>query len=115
MYLLVHVLEQTEYLPEILKGFAQIGVMGTTILDSVGMGRILMQSGADVPAMKVIKEVLAAGKPTNKTIFAVVREKETLEKAIKVIRSFCGNLNDPGRGILFTLSLDFVDGLIESC
>jgi len=63
MYLLVDVLEHTEHLPSILEGFAKIGVTGTTVLDSIGMGRILMKSGADIPAIDVIREVLAKGKP----------------------------------------------------
>jgi len=114
MYLLVDVLERTEHLPAILEGFAKMGVTGTTILDSIGMGRILMQSGADIPAIDVIRDVLAKGKPTNRTIFAVIRDKETVEKAIGVIRSFCGDLGDPGKGILFTISLDYVEGLAQT-
>ena len=42
MYLLVDVLEHTEHLPGILEGFTKIGVTGTTVLDSIGMGRPLM-------------------------------------------------------------------------
>ena len=113
MHLLVDVLEHTEQLSAILEGFAKIGVTGTTILDSIGMGRILMQSGADIPAIDVIREALAKGKPTNKTIFAVIHDKGTVEKAIGVIRSFCGDLNDPGKGILFTVSLEYAEGLAQ--
>ncbi|MEA1927367.1 MAG: hypothetical protein U9N73_04115 [Candidatus Auribacterota bacterium] len=111
MYLLVDVLEQTELLPDLLKKFVEIGVTGTTVLDSLGMGRILLESDAAVPAVAVIKEVLAKGKPSNKTIFAVIADKETLQKAIEAVRSVCGNINEPGKGILFTLPLDFVEGL----
>ena len=114
MYLLVNVLEHTEHLPAILEGFSRMGVTGTTILDSIGMGRVLMQSGADIPAIDTIREVLAKGKPTNKTIFAVIRDRETMEKAIGVIRSFCGDLDDPGKGILFTISLEYVEGLAQA-
>lgn len=113
MYLLVHVLEETELLETLLEGFARIGVTGTTVLDSIGMGRILAESGADVPAIQVIKNVLEQGKPTNKTIFAVVKDEETTRKAMDVIKSFCGNLDDAGKGILFTVRLERVEGLIE--
>ncbi len=111
MYLLVDVLEQTDRLPTLLEEFAKIGVTGTTVLDSIGMGRILLESGADMPAIAIIKDLLTKGKPTNKTILSVIADKDTLEKAINVIRSVCGNLNDPGKGILFTLKLDYVEGL----
>jgi len=111
MYLLVEVLEQTEHLVDLLEGFVKIGVTGTTVLDSIGMGRILLESGVEVPAIRVIKDVVEKGQPTNKTIFTVVADKETLDKALAVIRSFCGNLNEPGKGIVFTLPLDFVEGV----
>lgn len=111
MYLLVHVLEQTQHLASLLGGLAKIGVTGTTVLDSIGMGRILLESGADVPAISVISDALAKGEPTNKTIFAVIGDRGTLQKAIDVVRSTCGDLNEPGKGILFTLPLEFVEGL----
>lgn len=114
MYLLVDVLEHTEHLPAILEGFAKIGVTGTTVLDSIGMGRILMQSGADIPAIDVIRGTLAKGEPTNKTIFAVIRDKQTVDEAIAVIKSFCGDLDAPGRGIVFTVSLEYVEGLVQA-
>jgi len=111
MYLLVDVLEQTEYLPGILEAFVEIGVTGTTALDSIGMGRILVESGSDATVGEVVTSVLERGKPTNRTIFAVIKDKGTLDRAIDVIRRFCGDLNDPGKGILFTLPLEYVDGL----
>jgi len=111
MYLLVDVLEQTELLPDLLEEFVKIGVTGTTVLDSIGMGRILLESDTAVPVFDIIKEALAKGKPSNKTIFAVIDNKETLQKAVDVIKSVCGNLDEPGKGILFTLPVDFVEGL----
>jgi len=111
MYLLVDVLEHTEHLSTILERLVKIGVTGTTVLDSVGMGRILLESRAEVPVIKVIERVLAEKQPTNKTLFAVIEQEETLKKAIEAITSVCGDLNEPGKGILFTMSLDFVEGL----
>jgi nitrogen regulatory protein P-II 1 len=111
MYVLVNVLEQTEHLPAILEGFAKIGVPGTTVLDSIGMGRILMEASAEVPAIGVIREVLGEGKPTNRTIFAVIKDKQTVDKAIGVIKSFCGDLGEPGKGILFAFPVEYVDGI----
>ena len=42
MYLLVNVLEQPEHLVAILEGFAKIGIKGSTVINSTGMGRVLM-------------------------------------------------------------------------
>jgi nitrogen regulatory protein PII len=111
MYVLFQVLEQTERLPQILEKLANIGVPGVTVLDSIGMGRILLQSSADVPTLEIIESVLKKRQPMNKTLFAVIEDEETLKKAVAVIKSICGDLNDPGKGIIFGFSLHFVEGL----
>ena len=111
MYLLVNVLEQPEHLVAILEGFAQLGIKGSTVMNSTGMGRVLMTAGTAGPAMEEINRIIANGDSSNKTIFTVVKEKEMLDKAIDVVKSFCGDLCEPGKGILFAIPLAFVDGL----
>ncbi len=51
--------------------------------------------------------------PSNKMIFTVVSDKETLDKAIGTVKSLCGDLTEPGKGILFAFPLSFVDGLSD--
>jgi len=111
MYLLVNVLEQPEHLVAILEGFAKMGIKGSTVMNSTGMGRVLMKAGAEGPAMEEINKMIANGESSNKTIFTVVKEKETLDKAIDIVKSLCGDLCEPGKGILFAVPLVLVDGL----
>ena len=111
MYLLINVLEQTQYLSGILEGFAKIGIQGSTVLDSTGMGRVLMKTSASLPVMEQINKVLKDLESDNKIILTVIREKVVLEKAVNVIRSFCGDLKEPGKGILFAFPLELVEGL----
>ena len=111
MYLLVNVLEQPEHLVAILEGFAKMGIKGSTVMNSTGMGRVLMKAGAEGPAMEEINRMIANGESSNKTIFTVVKEKEMLDKAINVVKALCGDLCEPGKGILFALPLALVDGL----
>jgi nitrogen regulatory protein PII len=113
MYLLVNVLEQSDHLTSILEGFADIGIRGTTILNSTGMGRVLMQSKGESPAREEIGKVLAKCDATNRTLFTVITNRELLQEAIEVIRSLCGDLSEPGKGIIFVLPLEFVEGLTE--
>ncbi len=113
MYLLVNVLEQPEHLVAILEGFAKMGIKGSTVMNSTGMGRVLMKAGADGPAIEEINRMIANGASSNKTIFTVVREKEMLDKAIDIVKSLCGDLCKPGKGILFAVPLALVDGLSE--
>ena len=111
MYLLVNVLEQPEHLVAILDGFAKMGIKGSTVMNSTGMGRVLMKAGAEGAAMEEINKMIANGESSNKTIFTVVKEKEMLDKAIDIVKSLCGDLCEPGKGILFAVPLALVDGL----
>ena len=114
MYLLVHVLEQTQHLSAILEGFAKIGIQGSTVIDSTGMGRVLMKTSATLPVMEQINKVLKDLESANKISLTVIREKVVLEKAVNVIKSFCGDLKEPGKGILFAFPLELVEGLPET-
>jgi len=113
MYLLVNVLEQIESLPAILSEFAKIGIKGSTVINSTGMGRVLMQVGAATDGMEEIKSILSKMELSNKTIFTVVPNRNTLKEAIGIVKSFCGDLTEPGKGILFALPLEIVEGVIE--
>ena len=113
MYLLVNVLEQTEHLPDILEGFAEIGIKGSTVINSTGMGRVLMQVGAAAPGIDEIKKVLRDMESSNKMIFTVVGNKEILNRAIDIVKSFCGDLTEPGKGVLFALPLEMVEGVLD--
>ncbi len=114
MYLLVNVLERSENLTRIMEQFAKIGITGSTVIDSTGMGRVLMKTRARLPMMEQINKVTTDLESSNKTILTVIEEKDRLEKAIKIVKSLCGDLSKPGKGILFALPLDFVEGLSET-
>ena len=46
------VLNEVEYLDEILDAFVDVGVKGATILDSQGMGSALTNGGKDLPFLE---------------------------------------------------------------
>jgi hypothetical protein len=41
----------------------------------------------------------------------VVANQQLLDAAIKVIKDSCGDLNQPGKGIIAVVPLHFVDGV----
>ena len=106
--LMVFVLNQEEYLDEILSGFVEIGITGATIIDSMGMGRVLSH---DIPIFAGLQGILAGGRPHNKTIFSILPDRETFKKAAELIEDICGKLETEGKGILFALELTEIRGL----
>lgn len=108
MKLLILLLNKVEKLEDVLEGFVEIGITGATVIDSVGMGHILSE---EVPIFAGLRFMFAGAKPHNKTIFSVIKDEKE-EEAIKLLRKILGDLKKPGTGIVFTLSLDRVEGLM---
>jgi nitrogen regulatory protein P-II 1 len=104
---MILVLNREELLQEVLSGFLEIGITGATIVDSMGMGRILAH---DIPIFAGLRGMLAGGRPHNKTIFSVLPDRETYDKAAELIEDICGILSNPGNGILFAIPLADVRG-----
>jgi len=110
MQLLVFVLNKEEYLEEVLEAYIEADIQGATILDSEGMGRFLAY---EVPLFADFKNFMKGNKPYNKTIFSVVKHEKNIAKLEKLLDKICGNLDEPGTGILFTVPVDYARGLVE--
>jgi len=108
MKLLILILNKVEKLEEVLEGFLEVGVTGSTIIETVGMGHILSE---EVPIFAGLRFMFAGAKPHNKTIMAVVKE-DKVEPVIHVLRKILGDLNKPGTGIVFTVDVERVEGLM---
>jgi len=107
MKLLVLFLNKVEKLEEVLEGYVEIGITGATVLDSVGMGHILCE---EVPIFAGLRFMFAGAKPHNKTIFSVIKDEKE-DEVIGLLQKILGDLNRTGTGIVFTFSLDRVEGL----
>jgi nitrogen regulatory protein PII len=108
-HLLVLVLNREEDLEELLLGFVEVGVTGATVVDSVGMGRILSH---EIPLFAGLRSIIVGTRPSNKTVLSVIPGKNKLEQVIKLIEDICGDLDEPGSGILFTVPLSQVRGIV---
>ncbi len=108
MHLLIAVVNQEEKLDEILSGFLELGITGATVIHSEGMGRVLSH---DIPIFAGLQTLLARSRPQNVTLFSVIREDEKVDAAIQLLKEACGNFEDPGSGIAFTVPVERVVGL----
>ncbi|MFZ0389914.1 MAG: P-II family nitrogen regulator [Calditrichia bacterium] len=110
MKLLVFILNQEEHLEEVLEAFIELQIQGATILDSVGMGAILAQ---DIPIFAGFRNLMQGSRPANKTILTVIPE-DLVNPAVKAIEQVVGSLEKPGTGLVFTLDIDNISGLIHN-
>jgi nitrogen regulatory protein PII len=109
MNLFVFICNQPDKLDEILEGFLEIGVTGATILDSIGMGHVL---STEVPIFAGFQSLMSGASAYNKTIISIIKEPEKVKAVFDLVEEVCGSLNEPGRGIAFTLPIDQVRGLM---
>ena len=107
MHLLVAVINDPDRIDEIMSGLLALGVTGATVITSEGMGNRLSH---DIPLFTTLATPIARSRPENRTIFSVIAE-DRIEPALALLQRVCGDLNDPGTGIAFTLPLDRVVGL----
>ena len=112
MNALVIVLNEVDYLDEILDSFVEMGVKGATILDSQGMGSAITDSGRGKdPFFGGIRMFIENARPYNKTIFTVIEDEEILNKNIKSVKEILGDINQPGVGMIFTMPVGNTYGM----
>lgn len=100
--LLILFLNKEELLEDILSYFVELGISGATIIESVGMGRVLSY---DIPIFAGFRDLMAGSRPYNKTILTVVDES-LVEETTKGIQGICSEAEGPGVGLLVALPVD---------
>ncbi len=109
MKLIILILNHEEYLEEILEAFVELGVSGATILDSLGMGRVLAH---DIPIFAGFRNLLQDTRPGNKTIM-VAAPDDKVNALIQAIEYIIGNLDEPGNGVFLSLPIAEHKGISE--
>ena len=113
MYLLVLVLNKNEHLNPVLERFMDIGISGATMVDSKGMGREFMECESPVVG-GLRKLIYEQCRPHNVTIYSIVKDEETIDRATSEIESIVGDLDRPGTGVLFVIPLIRVKGFKQN-
>ncbi|MBF0170472.1 MAG: hypothetical protein HQK87_05205 [Nitrospinae bacterium] len=107
MELFVCVLNEPSAVEDVMAGFLEIGVAGSTIIDSRGMGKIISQ---DIPIFGGFKNLFEGAREANVTIFSVMASS-LVEEAIRVVEEVHKSLDEPSSGIVFTLPVGRVKGI----
>ena len=111
MKLMVFVLNKIDVLNFLLEDFADAGIKGATIINSTGMAKTLSRLDNSFIGNS-LKSLFEIDSDDNRTILAVIKDDQ-LETVRKVIKDVVGELSKPNAGILFTVPIDFVEGIRE--
>ena len=115
IYALFVVLNEIDYLDDIIAAFVDVGVGGATILDSQGMASLIVRGkNQDIPIFGSLKTLLEDSRPYNKTIFSVVESEKLAEKTANIIQEVMKDAG-PSAGFMFTVPIGkkYDLGLIE--
>jgi len=111
MQLLIFVLNNEEFLEDLLEKFLEAGIKGATILESTGMARELASSGNHhIPIFGSLKLMLNEGRPHNRTIFVALEDNQ-VETCIRCIKDVVGDLSKPDAGIVLTVPISRIEGI----
>lgn len=106
--LVVIILYESYYLDDILEYFLEIGITGSTVIDSIGMGGILTK----VPLFANFIDFLGSNKNYSKMILAVINGN-LLEKLVSGVEEILGDLNKRNGVMVFTIDVSFSKGTME--
>ncbi|MBZ0255669.1 hypothetical protein K8I31_06380 [bacterium] len=104
MHLLVIILNQEDYLDEILSELIELEVANATVLDGVAMERVLAK---DVPMFAGRLQSTRGSRAYNKNVFALIPKKETAHQLVEILIELEIDLSDPSVGTIFTIPVDF--------
>ena len=108
MKLVVIILNKVEALEYLLEGLSAAGIGGATIIESSGLAMTLSKLDSSILSASI--RALFSGDEDNKTILSVIRNDQ-LDLARRVIYNTVGDLSLPNTGIMFTVPIDFAEGI----
>ena len=115
MRLFFYILNQTEYLDQIMTEFARRGIKGATIIESTGMARVLSHKHDEdeLPFLASLRKFLNPERESSNIIFTII-EDNLLSTAVDIIESVVGDLSRKNNGIVFSFPVDYTKGIVSN-
>lgn len=98
------VLNDMNYLDDVLEAFVKLGVGGATIVDSYGMGKALRESPSLSYLMKgPMDRAVPEHVEDSKTLFTVIHDEEVADLLIKTLQNLLNGHSDQPVGFIFSV------------
>ena len=108
MQLMVIIVNKVDALEYLLEGLSAAGIGGATIIESSGLAMTLSKLESNIISASI--RALFSGDEDNKTILSVIKNDQ-LDLARRVVYNTVGDLSLPNTGIMFTVPIDFAEGI----
>ncbi len=110
MKLMIIILNKIDALDYLLEGLSAAGIGGATIIESSGLAMTLSKLDSSFVSASIRALFSGDNDDDNRTILSVIRNDQ-LEIARKVVYNTVGDLSLPNTGVLFTVPIDFAEGI----
>ena len=111
MKLVTIILNKTECLEHLLEEFSENNISGATNIDSKGMVQELSEHDhEDMYFLVSLRSLLNPTHKENKTIIMVSKD-EDVALISRIVNQVTGGLDNPDTGIMFTVPIDYLEGL----
>ncbi len=111
MHMLMFVLDNPDYLDEVLDAWEEIGVTGVTIVESTGISRYRKAKLIGTPLMAGINRLIHNNEEGHLTLLTIVKGEPVIRQCIAAVEKIVGNLLDPDTGVLAAWPLTIVKGV----
>lgn len=104
MNILFIVLDDDDYLEDILSLLVEHNVNGATVLESQGMGSTIVNKNiSNIPLFGSLKSLLKDSQPYNKTIFTVIKDQEKLYRVVQAVKDLLKESERSDAVFMFTV------------
>lgn len=113
MKLLFFVLNRVDKLDDVLTAFVNNNIKGATVIDSIGMARLLSTKHDDdeISFLSSLRVFLNPEREKSNIILTVIQDSQ-LDTAVSAIESVVGDLSSEDTGVVFSVPVDFAKGLM---
>jgi len=109
MKLVVYVMNNTSKLDLFLHELKEKHIKGATILNGTGMARKLIEND-DMDFIGSLKVLFDNPRIESRVILMALEENQ-VQDALDVVHQIAGDMSLPNTGIVFTVPIDYIDGL----
>ncbi len=102
MYLLTTVINNEELLDELITGWLDIGISGSTVIESIDSLQLISHH---VPIFAGFRVLTGGGMSRSKTLLTVVENKKMLTSAVYYLKKLCEETGESHQGIYFVTEL----------
>ncbi|PKM95365.1 MAG: hypothetical protein CVU84_06720 [Firmicutes bacterium HGW-Firmicutes-1] len=111
MHVLFIVLNEVEYLADILTRIREVGLRGATVIESIGSATVIENDLYSVSFLASLVNVLEGKNKASRVIFSLIEREEQVIKAMDEVQLILGgDLKKPNKGMMFVLPVTHFRG-----